>query len=178
VQTPIAPFDDVERPVGSRSQRNLISQLRCSTLSAEIRHSLKYLNVEQGRRTLPPLSPFYQVWSGRCREQLYSTITQSARWRLGTEAGRVFIGVCGSSFLAKAFATDPYSYGGELRSERAGVSRSSVLPASDVPGVKRCVRLVHVAASCSVCGCSCDVAHLIGDKRARCLRCCPVCNLA
>jgi hypothetical protein len=54
----------------------------------------------------------------------------------------------------------------------AGVHSSSA-----AHGLNRCVRLTHVAAACSVCGGFCQVAHLTGDKRARCAYCCPVCKL-
>jgi hypothetical protein len=47
---------------------------------------------------------------------------------------------------------------------------------SNAHSLNRCVRLTHVAGDCSVCGGFCHVAHLIGDKRARCASCCPVCN--
>jgi hypothetical protein len=40
----------------------------------------------------------------------------------------------------------------------------------------RCVRLTHVVGSCSVCGRYGTVVHLVGDERARCLQCCPVCQ--
>ena len=40
----------------------------------------------------------------------------------------------------------------------------------------RCVRLSHVVGSCSVCGRYGTVVHLVGDERARCLQCCPVCQ--
>jgi hypothetical protein len=46
----------------------------------------------------------------------------------------------------------------------------------DAHGGSRCIRLTHVAAACSVCGRFCTAAHLMGDKRARCAHCCPVCG--
>ena len=47
----------------------------------------------------------------------------------------------------------------------------------EAQSAKRCVRLTHVSAACSACGRYGDVAHLLGDKRARCGHCCPVCRL-
>jgi hypothetical protein len=41
---------------------------------------------------------------------------------------------------------------------------------------KRCVRVMHVIGTCSVCRGFCDVVHLLGDKRARCGQCCPLCG--
>jgi hypothetical protein len=41
---------------------------------------------------------------------------------------------------------------------------------------RRCVRLRPVIAHCSVCGGPADEVHLTGDRRARCVQCCPVCN--
>jgi hypothetical protein len=54
-------------------------------------------------------------------------------------------------------------------------SESSGRISSDEVNAKRCVRVVHVIGTCSVCRGFCDVVHLLGDKRARCGHCCPVC---
>jgi len=47
---------------------------------------------------------------------------------------------------------------------------------SEVARAQRCVRLTHVVGSCSVCGRYGTVVHLLGDERARCAHCCPVCH--
>jgi hypothetical protein len=46
------------------------------------------------------------------------------------------------------------------------------------PIAGRCVRLRPVIAQCSLCGSPADEVHLVGDRRARCEQCCPVCNHA
>ena len=43
---------------------------------------------------------------------------------------------------------------------------------------RRCVRLRPVIAHCSLCGSPAHEVHLIGDRRARCVQCCPVCSHA
>src|SRR3982751_2003879 len=47
---------------------------------------------------------------------------------------------------------------------------------SEVARAQRCVRLTHVVGCCSVCGRYGTVVHLLGDERARCVQCCPVCQ--
>jgi hypothetical protein len=54
-------------------------------------------------------------------------------------------------------------------------SESSGQISSGESSAKRCVRVMHVIGTCSVCRGFCDVVHLLGDKRARCGQCCPVC---
>jgi hypothetical protein len=55
-------------------------------------------------------------------------------------------------------------------------SESSERISSDKIEAKRCVRVTHVIATCSVCRGFCDVVHLLGDKRAHCGQCCPLCG--
>src|SRR3982751_2900442 len=69
----------------------------------------------------------------------------------------------------------------EIRPEQAGVRALPIRSelsggvhfSCDAQGAKRCVRLTHVTAFCSVCGGWDRVVHLMGDKRARCVHCCP-----
>jgi hypothetical protein len=59
-----------------------------------------------------------------------------------------------------------------IRSQSESLGRIS----SDEANAKRCIRVMHVIGACSVCRGFCNVVHLLGDKRARCGQCCPVCN--